>query len=62
MAAPWSIATRDARPSIRPKTLDRVIELVSGGTKQSDIARELGVHRSNVSRAVRTAKDRGLLS
>ncbi len=46
---------------IRPKTLDRVIELASGGTKQADIARELGVHRSNVSRAVRSAKERGLL-
>jgi len=44
-----------------PTTLERVVELYGEGKKQADIARELGVHRSNVCRAVQTAKGQGLL-
>jgi putative DNA primase/helicase len=51
----WSIQ------SLEKNTHDKVIELMSEGLKQGDIAVELGVNKSNVSRHVKRAKAEGLL-
>jgi DNA-binding NarL/FixJ family response regulator len=42
----------------RPSTMERVIELQRQGLKQNQIAQQLGIHKSNVSRALRKAKER----
>ena len=47
--------------TLEDSTLDRVIELAKEGLSQADIARELEVNRSTVSRHMRKAKAQGLL-
>jgi hypothetical protein len=49
---------------IRPvveSTFDRVVELANEGLKQTEIAQELGINRSTVSRAWRKAEAQGLI-
>jgi hypothetical protein len=46
---------------ITETTLDRVVSLANEGLSQGDIARELKINRSNVSRAWKQAKVKGLL-
>lgn len=44
-------------------TFDQVVELANlGGMSQTDIAKELGVDKSTVCRAFKTAKERGLIT
>jgi putative DNA primase/helicase len=45
--------------TVESSTYDRVVALAKEGLKQSEIAAELGIHRSNVSRAMRNARDAG---
>lgn len=45
--------------TVESSTYDRVVALVKEGLKQADIAIELGVNKSNVSRAMRTARELG---
>ena len=47
--------------SLEDSTLDRAVTLARDGLTQSDIAEELGVHKSNVSRALKKARQAGLL-
>lgn len=42
-------------------TFDRVVSLANEGLSQSDIAAELDIHKSNVSRHMRKAREMGLL-
>jgi len=56
----------DGLPTWAVKTLDdsrmeEVAKLVRDGVSQKDIATDLGIHKSNVSRAVRRARAHGLL-
>lgn len=53
--ATWAIK------DIAHATLDRVVELSNEGLSQTEIARELNVNRSTVSRAYRKAKEQGLI-
>jgi hypothetical protein len=46
---------------IEDSTLDRVVELYDLGLSQREMALELGVNKSNVSRAMRKAKELGLI-
>lgn len=45
--------------TVESSTYDRVVALVKEGLKQADIALELGVNKSNVSRAMRKARELG---
>jgi len=47
--------------SIEQTTLDKVVMLFNEGIKQNDIAEELGIDKSNVSRHIKKAKESGLL-
>jgi putative DNA primase/helicase len=49
--------TRD----VETANFDRVIELLRDGLSQSEIAEELGINKSNVSRHARKAKEQGLI-
>jgi MarR family len=40
-------------------TLDKVVEMANLGLSQTDIAKELEVNKSTVSRALKSAKDKG---
>jgi len=51
----WTIQTLD------DSTLDRVVRLARDGLNGNEIAEQLGIHKSNVSRAMRKARDAGLL-
>jgi hypothetical protein len=42
-------------------TLDRVVDLAKLGMSGSEIAGELGIHKSNVSRALKKARETGQL-
>lgn len=46
---------------VRESTLEQVIELNSLGLSVTDIANELGINKSNVSRALKKAKSEGLI-
>lgn len=47
--------------SLEESTFDRVVALAKDGLKPNDIARELDVHRSTVSRHLGTAAEKGLV-
>jgi len=47
--------------SIEQTTLDKVVTLFNDGVKQNDIAEELGIDKSNVSRHIKRARETGLL-
>jgi len=47
--------------SIEQTTFDKVVTLFNDGVKQNDIAEELGIDKSNVSRHVKRARESGLL-
>lgn len=47
--------------TVSESTYDRVISLANEGLSQADIASELGIHKSNVSRAYRKACEAGLI-
>lgn len=47
--------------SVEAGTFDRVVELLNEGIKQNEIAVELGLHKSNVSRHAKRAKSEGLV-
>jgi hypothetical protein len=47
--------------SIEQSTFDKVVILFNEGVKQNDIAEELGINKSNVSRYVKRARESGLL-
>lgn len=47
---------------LEESTLDRVVELANEGLSQRDIANELGINQSSVSRAYRKAESLGLLA
>jgi putative DNA primase/helicase len=47
--------------SIEHATFDKVVTLFNDGVKQNDIAEELGIDKSNVSRHVKRARESGLL-
>jgi putative DNA primase/helicase len=47
--------------SLEQTTLDKVVMLYNEGVKQNDIAEELGIDKSNVSRHIKKAKESGLL-
>lgn len=47
--------------SVEDSTFDRVVSLANEGLLQKDIAEELGINKSNVSRHMRRAADAGLL-
>ncbi|WP_052700271.1 AAA family ATPase [Methylocucumis oryzae] len=46
---------------VEDSTIDQVIELTNLGLSQTEIANELGINKSNVSRALKKAKDDGLI-
>ena len=46
---------------VSESTHDRVVDLANEGLSQADIAAELGIHKSNVSRAYRKADEAGLI-
>jgi len=48
--------------SVDESTLDQVIELHNLGLSQTDIANELSVNKSTICRAVKKAKEDGLLT
>ena len=52
----WSVMALEA------STYDRVVDLTGLGMSQTEIARELGINRSNVSRNIRKARECGDLS
>jgi AAA domain len=47
---------------VSDSTFDRVVSLANEGLSQAEISNELGVNRSNVSRAWRKASDEGLIT
>jgi putative DNA primase/helicase len=47
--------------TVEDSTFDRVVSLLNEGIKQSDIAEELGINKSNVSRHAKKAKAMGLI-
>lgn len=47
--------------AVSESTYDRVVSLANEGLSQADIATELGIHKSNVSRAYRKADEAGLI-
>lgn len=47
--------------TVSESTYDRVVSLANEGLSQAEIATELGIHRSNVSRAYRKAEEAGLI-
>jgi putative DNA primase/helicase len=47
--------------SIEQSTFDKVVILFNEGVKQNDIAEDLGINKSNVSRYVKRARESGLL-
>jgi hypothetical protein len=47
--------------SVEDSTFDRVVTLANDGLNQKDIATELGINKSNVSRHMRRATDAGLI-
>jgi DNA invertase Pin-like site-specific DNA recombinase len=47
--------------SIEQSTSDKVVTLFNDGVKQNDIAEELGIDKSNVSRHIKRARETGLL-
>ena len=55
-AATWTIT------DIENSVFDKVVELANLGLKQADIASELGVNKSTVSRNLQKAKDAGMLT
>ena len=60
------VADAQGRPTwairdVEDSTLDRVVKLANDGLKMREIAEELGVHKSNVSRAMKRARSMGLL-
>ena len=50
-----------ATRKIEDGTLDRVVSLAKEGLSQKEVAEELGIHKSNVSRAWKKAEATGLL-
>lgn len=50
-----------ATRSLTESTLDRVVELANEGLTKSEIATELDIHKSNISRAWRKAEELGLI-
>lgn len=47
--------------SVEDSTFDRVVSLANEGLSQKEIAEELGINKSNVSRHIRRATDAGLI-
>jgi DNA-binding transcriptional regulator LsrR (DeoR family) len=47
--------------TVEAGTFDRVVQLLNDGMKQNEIAVELGLHKSNVSRHAKKAKAEGLV-
>lgn len=47
--------------TVEAGTFDRVVDLLNEGMKQAEIATELGLHKSNVSRHAKRAKNEGLV-
>jgi hypothetical protein len=47
--------------TVEDSTFDRVVSLLNEGIKQNDIAEELGINKSNVSRHTKKAKALGLI-
>jgi putative DNA primase/helicase len=50
-----------ATRTVEDSTFDRVVELLNDGLRQTEIAVELGIHKSNVSRHARKATAAGLV-
>ncbi len=47
--------------SIEQTALDKVVTLFNDGVKQNDIAEEIGIDKSNVSRHIKRGRETGLL-